>query len=39
MKPTKEEIREWQRQVKDPNVGESVKEYYRDKLRKAGVKK
>ena len=31
-------INHWKRIIKDPNIGESVKEFYRKKLRDAGQK-
>lgn len=30
-------IRWWKKQVKDKNLGDSIREYYKDKLREAGV--
>lgn len=28
----------WEQQAKDENLGETIREWYKDKLRKAGVK-
>lgn len=37
-KPSKVTINHWKKIVKDPNIGYSVKQYYRKKLREAGEK-
>lgn len=37
-KPTKAELQYWLRQSKDKNLGQSIREHYKQKLREAGYK-